>query len=126
MISRLTSYDTIKGYITKDGSEIREMMHPDVHGNKKLSVAEARIQPGSATALHSHEKSEEIYVVTSGRGVMQRGQKRFPIQQGATVAIMPGQVHRVENTGSDVLVILCCCAPAYSHDDTVLAEEADD
>ena len=34
-----TTYNNIKSYITKDGSEIRELMHPDVHGNIRQSLA---------------------------------------------------------------------------------------
>ena len=34
--------------------------------------------------------------------------------------IAPGAVHKLTNTGDAPLTLLCCCAPAYSHDDTVL------
>ena len=33
-------------YKTLDGSLIRELMHPDVHGNWFQSLAEATIRPG--------------------------------------------------------------------------------
>jgi mannose-6-phosphate isomerase-like protein (cupin superfamily) len=51
---------------------------------------------------------------------MTRGTETFPITLGDTVCIPPGTPHRVRNTGSEPLVILCACAPAYSHDDTEL------
>ena len=31
----------------------------------------------------------------------------------------------IENAGEGELVILCCCAPAYEHDDTVLLTQDD-
>jgi hypothetical protein len=34
-------------YVTRDGSEIRELMHPGVHGNRAQSLAEATIGPGA-------------------------------------------------------------------------------
>jgi len=34
-----TEYKTVKPYITKDGSIIRELIHPNVHGNQNLSLA---------------------------------------------------------------------------------------
>lgn len=123
MIKRTSRYDSIKEYVTKDGSVIRECMHPNEHGNEKLSVAEARVAPGKKTKLHSHLHSEEIYMIISGKGWMCRGRERFAIEKGMFVAIMPGEVHNLENGGSDDLVVLCCCAPAYGHSDTVLAEE---
>jgi mannose-6-phosphate isomerase-like protein (cupin superfamily) len=32
----------------------------------------------------------------------------------------PGIPHKLWNTGTTPRVLLCCCAPAYSHDDTVM------
>ena len=56
-----TNYNKIRPYTTKDGAIIRELMHPDVHGNSNQSLAEATITQGTATALHRHKRSEEIY-----------------------------------------------------------------
>ena len=115
-----TAYSDIEPYITKDGAMIRELMHPEVQGNSNQSLAEATITPGTATTLHGHRLSEEIYHFTSGRGQMTLGDETFEVAIGDTVCIPPGTLHRVENTGKEPLKILCCCAPAYSHDDTEL------
>jgi mannose-6-phosphate isomerase-like protein (cupin superfamily) len=119
-----TCYLTIPAYQTKDGSEIRELMHPDVHGNSRQSLAEATIFPGRKTQLHRHLLSEEIYHVTAGAGVMTLGSSRFPIGVGDSVHIAPGVAHCAEATGLLPLRLLCCCSPAYSHDDTELLEHA--
>jgi mannose-6-phosphate isomerase-like protein (cupin superfamily) len=115
-----TSYDQITPFVTKDGSEIRELMHPSVHANRNQSLAEAVIAPGSETARHRHRRSEEIYHVTNGQGWMTLGIDHFAILPGDTVLIPPGTAHCVRNTGDTPLRILCSCAPAYSHDDTEL------
>ena len=39
---------------------------------------------------------------------------------GDAIAISPGQVHMIRNIGKKTLVFLCCCAPGYEHNDTVL------
>ena len=116
----LTHYLDQSPYETKDGSEIRELMHPAVHGNQHQSLAEARIRPGAATALHRHLHSEEIYHVSAGEGLLTLGEQQFAVARGDSIAIAPGTAHRVRNTGSAVLVILCCCSPPYSHQDTEL------
>lgn len=113
-----THYPDIPAYITKDGSIIRELMHPSVHGNKQQSLAEAEVPVGERTVLHRHLKSEELYHFTGGNGLMIMGENRFPIAAGDTIAIPPGTPHAVENTGREPLRILCCCAPPYSHEDT--------
>jgi mannose-6-phosphate isomerase-like protein (cupin superfamily) len=115
-----TSYAAIRPYITADGSEIRELMHPDHHGNQRQSLAEASLHPGQETLLHKHLRTEELYHITAGRGLMTLTGDRFPVSAGDTVCIPPGTPHCISNIGTEPLRILCCCTPAYSHDDTVL------
>lgn len=115
-----TRYNDVAPFTTKDGAEIRELMHPARHGNRTQSLAEARIAPGQTTALHRHRHSEELYHVTAGSGQMTLGDTAFPIGIGDTVAIAPGTPHCVSNTGDGSLIILCCCSPPYAHDDTDL------
>ena len=107
-------------YITRDGSEIRELMHPQVHGNRNQSLAEATIHPKSMTKMHKHLLSEEIYYVVSGAGQMTLGERTFPVSTGDTICIVPGTAHRIKNTENQKLVILCCCSPPYAHNDTIL------
>ena len=119
----------ITPYRTKDGSEIRELMHPDHHPVRRQSLAEAVIAPGMATTAHSHRASEEIYHVIEGAGRMEldagEGGRSCDVTVGDTVLILPGVRHRIANTGTGPLRILCCCAPAYSHDDTLLEDGQD-
>lgn len=107
-------------YVTKDGSEIRELVHPAVHGNARQSLAEATVQPGARTIPHRHPVTEEIYHFTAGTGWMTLGDVRFRVGSGDSVCIPPDTPHAVENDGDAPLVILCACSPPYSHDDTVL------
>jgi mannose-6-phosphate isomerase-like protein (cupin superfamily) len=116
----LTRYRKLSSFVTKDGSEIRELMHPAKHACRHQSLAEARVAPGAATTLHRHRTSEELYHITAGEGVMTLGGRRFAVQPGDTVAIAPGTAHRIENTGRGTLVVLCCCSPPYSDQDTEL------
>ena len=113
-------YRDVAPYLTKDGSQIRELMHPAVHGNRAQSLAEATVPPGGKTLLHRHGATEEIYYVTEGEGEMTLGDERFPLRAGDTVCIAPGTPHCVENTGATPLKILCACTPAYAHEDTEL------
>ena len=118
------AYSTVPAYITKDGSEIRELMHPRVHGNRAQSLAEATVPAGARTLLHRHVVTEELYHITAGAGVMTLGDRRFPVAVGDTILIAPGTPHCVEAVGNAPLVLLCCCSPAYSHADTQLIDEA--
>lgn len=110
----------IEAYQTRDGSIIRELMHPDRHGNHQQSLAEATVPAGTSTLLHRHQMTEEVYHFTEGRGQMILGSEQFEVQAGDTICIPPGTPHRLVNNGESPLVLLCCCAPAYSHKDTEL------
>jgi len=117
-----TTYADASPYRTKDGSEIRELMHPAHHGNAHQSLAEAIVAPGGATCLHRHHTTEEIYHFTAGAGEMRLGSESFPVCAGDTVCIPPGTPHALHNPGPEPLRLLCCCAPPYRHDDTELLE----
>ncbi|MBF0255969.1 MAG: cupin domain-containing protein [Gammaproteobacteria bacterium] len=117
-----TPYAEIPAYITKDGSEIRELMHPSRHGVQNQSLAEAIVPPGAKTMLHRHQRSEEIYHVTAGTGLMQLADEVIEVRVGDSILIPPGTPHCIQALGSQPLHILCCCSPAYSHADTELLD----
>lgn len=115
-----TRYAAIPAFITKDGSEIRELMHPSDHASRAQSLAEAIVAPGTTTRLHRHHLSEELYHITAGRGLMTLGEKSFEVEPDDTICIPPGTAHCIENIGNEPLRLLCCCSPAYADGDTEL------
>lgn len=109
-------------FITKDGSEIRELL---AHRNSVIrnqSLAEARLPVGASTQEHFHPRAEEIYYITHGTGRIRIEGESRDVGPGDAIAISPGQRHKLWNTGGEVLRLLCCCAPAYEHTDTVITE----
>lgn len=116
----VVNLDEAPAFVTKDGSEIRELL---AHRNSVIrnqSLAEARLLPGQATEEHYHARTEEIYYVTEGSGRLRLGEELRDVRAGDAIAIPPGQRHKLWNTGTGILRILCCCAPAYEHSDTFL------
>ncbi len=112
----------VPAFITKDGSEIRELL---AHRNSCIrhqSLAEARLAPGTSTQEHFHRKTEEIYYITHGSGRIEIDGEVRDVGPGDAIAIRPGQHHKLWNTGQHALRLLCCCAPAYEHEDTEMTE----
>lgn len=112
--------DRVEAFVTKDGSEIRELL---AHRNsciRNQTLAEARLAPGAATMPHRHRQTEEIYYILEGEGVMRVGSETLRVGPGDAIAIPPGASHQMTNSGAATLKFLCCCAPGYEHDDTVL------
>ena len=109
-----------EAFITADGSSIRELAGPAWTAARHQSLAEATLDPGGETAEHYHPRSEELYYFVAGEGRMRLDEDEAPVAAGDCVVIGPGTPHKLWNTGSAPLVLLCCCAPAYSDDDTVM------
>jgi mannose-6-phosphate isomerase-like protein (cupin superfamily) len=118
----IKNLNEVPAFTTKDGSEIRELL---AHRNSVIrnqSLAEARLPAGGSTQEHYHSRTEEIYYVTGGRGRIRIEGEFSDLKPGDAVAIPPGHKHKLWNTGGDTLHVLCCCAPAYEHDDTIMTE----
>ena len=119
----IRNLENMPPFTTKDGSEIRELL---AHRNSVIrnqSLAEARLPAGASTQEHYHPKTEEIYYITHGVGRMRIGDETRDVIPGDAIAIPPGQRHKLWNTGTEPLRLLCCCAPAYEHSDTVITED---
>jgi mannose-6-phosphate isomerase-like protein (cupin superfamily) len=120
----VANLDDLDSFITLDGSSIRELAGPSWTPARNQSLAEATVPVGGATAAHYHSATEELYYIVSGSGLMRIAEEERDVRRGDCIVIPPGAEHKLTNTGSEPLVLLCCCAPAYSDEDTVLTESA--
>lgn len=120
----VVSLDQAPAFRTLDGSEIRELLAYRNSCLRNQSLAEARVPVGGSTLPHYHPRAEEIYFITHGQGRLRLGNEEREVRPGDAIAIPPGVPHQLWNTGEDTLHLLCCCAPAYEHSDTILTEPA--
>jgi mannose-6-phosphate isomerase-like protein (cupin superfamily) len=119
----VSKLDDLERFTTLDGSTIREIVGPSWTPARNQSLAEATVPVGGATTAHYHREAEELYYFTAGRGRLRVGDVERDVSPGDCAVIPPGTVHKLWNLGEESLVLLCCCAPAYSHEDTVLVED---
>ena len=112
-------------FLTKDGSEIRSILDRTNSSAANQSLAEATLPPGGATDAHRHPHTEEIYYIVRGAGRMTLGTEQREVEPGDGILIPPGTLHTIQNIGAEPLVFLCCCAPPYSHEDTVLESKGE-
>ena len=118
----IKNLDHVPSFITKDGSEIRELLAHRNSSIRNQSLAEARLPAGASTQEHYHPKTEEIYYITHGTGRIRIEGELREVSPGDAIAIPPGQKHKIWNTGSETLRLLCCCAPSYEDSDTIITE----
>jgi mannose-6-phosphate isomerase-like protein (cupin superfamily) len=119
---QIANLGEVEAFTTLDGSTIREVAGPAWTAARNQSLAEATVPPGSDTAAHYHRTTEELYFFTAGRGRMKLGDEEREVRAGDCVVIPPGAEHKLWNPGTEPLVLLCCCAPPYSDEDTVILE----
>jgi mannose-6-phosphate isomerase-like protein (cupin superfamily) len=105
-------------FTTADGSTIRELIGLPTAPVRNQSLAEATLEPGQATERHYHGEAEEIYYVVEGTGELELDGERRQVTVGDAVLIPPGARHQIRADASGRLRFLCCCAPAYRHEDT--------
>ena len=118
----IKNLNEVAPFTTKDGSEIRELLAYRNSVIRNQSLAEARLPVNASTQEHYHPKTEEIYYITHGKGRMRIEQETRDVKAGDAIAIPPAQKHKLWNTGTETLHLLCCCAPAYEHSDTIIIE----
>ena len=109
-------------FTTKDSSTIRSILDRANAPVQNQSLAEARLPADAATQRHYHRLSEEFYFILEGVGEMTIDGSSRPVGIGDAILIPPGALHTIRAIES--LRFLCCCAPAYSHEDTYF-ESAD-
>jgi mannose-6-phosphate isomerase-like protein (cupin superfamily) len=118
----IKNLDEVASFITKDGSEIRELLAHRNSAIRNQSLAEARLPAGTSTQEHYHVRTEEIYYITHGTGRLRIDGETRDVKPGDAIAILPGFKHKLWNTGPETLRLLCTCAPAYENSDTVITE----
>ena len=118
----VANLDASEAFTTLDGSTIREVAGRRTLPSRQQSLAEATVPVGGATTAHYHVLAEELYFFTAGTGRLRIGAEERDVRAGDCAVIPPGSEHKLVNTGSEPLVLLCCCAPPYSDEDTILTE----
>jgi mannose-6-phosphate isomerase-like protein (cupin superfamily) len=118
----IRNINEVEAFITKDGSEIRELLADRNSCLKNQSLAEASLPIGAKTTRHYHPRTEEIYYILEGNASMSIDGETRKVGPGDAIAIPPGAEHEIANIGDRTLRFLCCCAPGYQHADTVLAD----
>lgn len=69
------------------------------------NFSQARFAPGQVAAAHAHADMCEVFFVEAGIGVIRVNQQDYSLEAGVCIAVEPGEVHEVSNTGDQELVL---------------------
>jgi mannose-6-phosphate isomerase-like protein (cupin superfamily) len=64
------------------------------------------VHPGRRLSLQRHQFRSENWLIAAGTAEVTRNDGRFSVQEGDTVTIAPGDIHRIQNIGPGLLVVI--------------------
>ena len=74
--------------------------------NEKFVIKKLVVFPGKRTSLQYHNHREEYWIILDGSGRIVKGDEVLGVKKGDFVKIEKREKHRIENNGSNDLVIL--------------------
>jgi mannose-6-phosphate isomerase-like protein (cupin superfamily) len=107
-------------FIAGDGTQLRELLHPDKQAvDLRYSLAHAILPVGETSTPHSLTTSE-VYYILSGVGEMHiDGETQF-VEAGDAVYIPPNAKQFIHNCGTESLVFICIVDPAWRKEDETI------
>ena len=110
-------------YFTRERCHIVEVANDE--GDKGLSIARARVEPGVTTAWHWLDGIAERYLIVSGTGLVEVGDEApAAVGPGDVVRIPPGVRQRITNASATDLVFYALCTPRYREEAYYSSESA--
>ncbi|MCB0719648.1 MAG: phosphomannose isomerase type II C-terminal cupin domain [Bacteroidetes bacterium] len=81
------------------------------------------VHPGQRLSLQKHQHRREHWVIASGNGIFTLDDTRTEVAEGDSVFIPLGGVHRIENNGTDPLIIIETQLGLCLEDDIIRLED---
>ena len=79
-----------------------------------VSIARARVKPGVTTKAHYLKGTDEVYLITGGKGRMKVGNLApTNVGKGDLVFIPAGVSQQITNVGDSDLIFYCICNPRF-------------
>jgi len=102
-------------FITEERCAILEVLNEK--DDPSQSIARARVEPGITTELHKLIGTSEVYYIISGAGEVELNHDvKQTVTVGDVVRIPAEMPQRIKNIGSEDLVFLCFCVPAFKQE----------
>jgi mannose-1-phosphate guanylyltransferase/mannose-6-phosphate isomerase len=93
--------------------------YESVDAGERFQVKRLMVKPGAALSLQLHRRRAEHWVVVSGTARVTRGEEIFDLLENQSTYIPVETRHRLENTGSEPLVIIEVQSGSYLGEDDI-------
>jgi mannose-1-phosphate guanylyltransferase/mannose-6-phosphate isomerase len=93
--------------------------YESIDAGERFQVKRLMVKPGAALSLQLHRKRAEHWVVVSGRARVTRGEETLLLEENQSTYIPVGTRHRLENAGSEPLMIIEVQSGSYLGEDDI-------
>jgi mannose-1-phosphate guanylyltransferase len=85
-----------------------------------FKIKRIEVKPGARLSLQMHHHRSEHWIVVSGNAKVVNGDQVLSLETNQSTYIPAGNKHRLENTGSDMLVMIEVQSGAYTGEDDIV------
>ena len=98
--------------LIKAGIRSRQLVWPENSPESQATITHVTMEPGSASERHAHERSEQIWIVERGEGILLLGNEQTEALRAGDIVRTPAkEIHGVVNSGKEPLVYLAVTTP---------------
>lgn len=109
---RVLKAKQLEEFFTSEQCFITELSNTP--GDPAVSIARARVEPGTTTRWHRLSGIMERYCILAGKAEVELGDMPpQTVTPGDVVLIPPGIRQRIRNTGERDLIFLAICSPRF-------------
>jgi len=113
MDRKVKQIESDQEFYTEERCHILELLNES--DDRSQSLARARVEPGVTTAWHRLKDTSELYFILSGEGRIELGEDfTKEVKTNDVVRIPANQAQRIHNYGTEDLIFLCFCQPAFN------------
>ncbi|UZO80591.1 cupin domain-containing protein [Aquimarina sp. ERC-38] len=87
--------------------------------NKKLSIIQEIMPPGTSEVIHKHTESQQFFFVLKGKAIFIIENKRFEVSINEGIYIRPNYFHQIKNETKEPLEFLVISQP-HAHGDRII------
>jgi len=89
----------------------------EMGGTENVSLAYVSIT--DKTKPHFHEKTDELYYILKGKGLVKIKDEEKAVEAGDLVVIAKNEIHTIEKISEEPLELLAITSPEYSPEDEI-------
>ena len=86
--------------------EIRHFFKRDEWNANTRLCAELILPPGASIGSHQHLREDEVYIITSGFGLIDDGSGEERVSMGDAIRTGNGETHTIRNDGNEPLSLI--------------------